>query len=170
MKQLLIISIILLLNSCGFDSQNKDTGIDELSAPKMDLYTQFDFKPNGEIIYQLYHEYGFTDKVWHLITIVKPDSKLEFEHKLPLDSNILWNNVDRIHIDKFVEGYPIQITNDYQMNSDVTISAEEYHNKEYKLNVNHNLGTYSVQKTGNIYLLRIYDPKNDLEYIELKKI
>ena len=168
MKQILIIVIFVFLNSCG--NQSKRNEVEELSEPKMDLYTQFDFKPNGKIIYQLYHEYGFTDKVWHLISIVKPESELKLDYKLPLDNTILSKNIDRINLEKFIDSFPIQIIKEYQINSDITISAKEYHNKEFKLNVNHSIGTYSFQKSDSIYMLRIYDEKNGLEYIELKKI
>jgi hypothetical protein len=158
--------ITIFLIACGLDSQKNEINI--LSQPNFELYNQFDFSPKGQIIYQFYHEFGFADKVWHLITIIKPDSNLVFENTLPIDSLVM-NNVERIYLDKFVEGFPIQFNYDYEINSDVSIRAEEYHNEEFKLNVNHDNGTYLVKKIGDIYILRIYDNVNNLEYIELKK-
>ena len=152
------------LTNCASDSN----GILELTKPKMEFYNQFDFKPNGKITYQFYHEYGFTEKFWHLITITKPEFPPNLKYHLPLDDSIL-KKLKKIDLQKFIKNKPIMFNGDYKINSDITLTAEQFHNKESDLNIGHQNGTYSVEINKGIELIRIYDADKGIEYIELKK-
>ena len=168
MKILICQTIIILAVLCTGCSSSNGSDVEELQNPKMDLYDQFGYTPEGEITYQFYHEYGFTDKVWHLITIVKPNSDSKLDKPLPLDSADL-QRLEKIYSQKFMDGKPIFLTGDYKVNADVSLLVQEYHHKDSHLDINHVHGSYSIQKNGGVEILRIYDADKKLEYVELKK-
>jgi hypothetical protein len=162
--KLTLIFLTILISNCASDSN----GILELTKPKMEFYNQFDFEPSGIVTYQFYHEYGFTDKFWHLITIAKPEFPPNHKYSLPLDKNIL-KKLKKIDLQKFIENKPILFNGDYKTNSDISLTAEQFHFKESDLNIGHQNGTYSVEINGDVELIRIYDADKGIEYIELKK-
>jgi len=160
--------VFRIMNKQVAEHNKKTNDITELSKPKMELYRQFDFIPEGEIIYQFYHEYGFTDKIWHLTSIVKPKTNPKLAHNLPLDKSII-KELEKIDVRKFIVGKPIIFGGDYIVNSDVTIDAQQFLLKDSDLNVNHTNGSYQIEKNGDIEIIRIYDADKNIEYIELKK-
>jgi hypothetical protein len=158
-----IIFLALLLVGCASSNE-----IEELKEPNMQLYKLFGFEPNGDVIYQFYHEFGFTDKVWHLITISKPGNRLKLKNRLPLDSLNL-GRLKEISISKFMNGKTIKYEYDYEMNADVSLLAQQFYLKGSDIVVNLRKGSYTIQRKSDIEMIRIYDAEKNLEYLELIK-
>ena len=162
LQPLVIISLFVL--SCG----PQPAEIENLNQPSWAIYEQFGYKPEGEIIFQFYHEYGFTDKILHLITIVKPAKDVRFENSLPLDS-VSIADLSLIDTRKFIKGKPIIFTPDYQLNADVSIVAKQYHLNQSDLNVFHESGSYQIKRIGDSEMITLYDEISGLIYLEQKK-
>lgn len=154
---------MLLFTSC---SPNADQ-IKRIDKVNKSLYTEFDFIPNGNIKFQMYHNYGMSEEISHLITITKPIKVPNFENSLPIDSIIL-KRLTKINHLKFQKGEFIHYAIDYHTNSDITNEAILYE-ADSPLKVGIKNGSYQLSKKDNIEIFRLYDIETGYEYIELKK-
>ncbi|MEM6263747.1 MAG: hypothetical protein AAGI38_14635 [Bacteroidota bacterium] len=165
MRSLIILILAVLVSGCFSEGTGEKDS--QLQQPDMELYPQFGYKPSGKIVYQLYHEYGFTDVVCHLITILVPDSVEQLAHDLPIDSGVM-AQVPEIYTEKFVEGYPIQFFNEFSMNADISNKVKRFHDTTFNINISHVNGTYTIRRIGKTHMLKLIDEDSGLAYVELK--
>ena len=115
----------------------------------------------------MYHNYGMSEEVSHLITITKPTLIPNFENSLPLDSLIL-KKLNKINDQKFQKADFIHYAIDYYLNEDITNEVILYQS-DSSLKVGIKNGSYQLTQDGKVEIFRLYDFETGYEYIELKK-
>jgi len=163
-KKLLIPTFFALLFSNCSSSSDQIKRIDKVNKS---LYTEFNFIPSGSIKFQMYHNYGMSEEVSHLITITKPTLIPNFENSLPLDSLIL-KKLNKINDQKFQKADFIHYAIDYYLNEDITNEVILYQS-DSSLKVGIKNGSYQLTQDGKVEIFRLYDFETGYEYIELKK-
>lgn len=98
-KYLLVILLITNITSCIPPSEAK---IEKMESADGILHMDFEVLASGEILYQFYHKYGFTDIEEQFITIIRCDEiEVSFlDSTLPLDTNKM-KELSKIDIRKF---------------------------------------------------------------------
>jgi hypothetical protein len=163
MKSIFTRCFIVLVSLCGCSFQNDK--ITKLKRPDTNILQAFNITGQYNIVYQFYQEYKTTEKVRHMIAIVKMHGKTyEFQDKLPICRKKL-KQLTKIEKSKFLDGRPIMYTPERILNEDIRTTALEYGpDKKYK--VFHSNGYYQIISDNDMEAILICDTKNDLMYIE----
>lgn len=155
---------LLLLFGCSF----KNESITKLKRPDNKILQAFNFNEKYDVVYQFYQEYKTTEKVSHMIAIVrKPSNGYKLQNKLPISRASL-KQLNKIENSKFLDGRPIIFNPERNLNEDIrTIALEFGSGKDY--NVFHSDGYYQIISNGCMEAIVICDNQNDLMYIEAVK-
>ncbi len=164
MRYLLTLLIAFIFQSCISPSSEK---IETLKNPDILILKDFGLNVSGEIIYQFYQSYGFTDKEEQLIMIVKPNDIEYLVNELPFDS-VEIRKMERIDFTKFIKDDQINFEPDKIMQADIRIEAKEY-DKGDKRNVFYGRGKYKLSKSDTLETAILYDGQTKLLYVESKK-
>lgn len=156
-----LFNLLLLLSilSC-----TKEVKIVRIESPIMDFYKEVNVQTNGEILYQFYHKYGFTDVIDRVISISAVENSIALAHPYPIDSAIL-NKQGSFDYQRFLPEENIHIHKNYLINKDVSLQAFEYGLPPDVMIIQE--GSYEVLQKGRILALRIIDKKKRLEYLEV---
>jgi hypothetical protein len=155
---------LLLLPGCSFKNEN----ITKLKRPDNKILQAFNFNEKYDVVYQFYQEYKTTEKVSHMIAIVKMhDNGFKLKNSLPISRSSL-KQLTKIEKSKFLDGRPIIFNPERILNEDIRTKAVEYGSgKDY--NVFHSDGYYQIISNGRMEAIVICDTENDLMYIEAVK-
>ncbi|MGY6647888.1 hypothetical protein [Wenyingzhuangia sp. IMCC45574] len=156
-------SLVLMINSCGIPPS--EGSIEYMNEPFLTIFEQSAYTPTNDIIYQFYHEYGFTDKVIHLNTIIQHDSIIKLKHSLPFQKTIL-RQFSKIDDEKYLNDTPINLEWIYTPFSDISICAKSYKKENSDFIVNHVKGSYEIEKKNNFTILKVFDNETKREFIE----
>ncbi|WP_156140443.1 hypothetical protein [Sporocytophaga myxococcoides] len=166
MRLIFVISylFLILLTGCSF----KNEGITKLKRPDNKILQAFNFNEKYDVVYQFYQEYKTTEKVRHMIAIVKiPNNGFRLQNNLPISRASL-KQLTKIEKSKFLDGRPIIFNPERSLNEDIRTKALEYGSgRDY--NVFHSDGYYQIISNGHMEAIVICDTENDLMYIEAVK-
>ncbi len=158
------ILILILIQSCIPPSTDQ---IEKIDTPNNSKIKDFGIKITGQIIYQFYQKYGFTDLKEHLILIVKPENVDHISTDLPFDSLDI-KRVEKIDMQKFIKDKPIIFVYEKNMHTDIRLESEEYDSGKEKL-VFHENGKYELIQTDSTETIFVFDSQTGLLYAESKK-
>jgi hypothetical protein len=158
-----LLYLLLLFSTLSCTGEVK---IVRIENPIMDFYKEVNVQPNGDMIYQFYHKYGFTDVVDRVISISALEDSIALAHPYPIDSTIL-NKVGSFDYQRFLPEENIHIHKNYLVNKDVSLKVFEYGLPPDVMIIQE--GSYEVLQKGQISTLRIIDKKKRLEYLEVVK-
>ncbi|MCH2081376.1 MAG: hypothetical protein MK226_03240 [Saprospiraceae bacterium] len=153
-----------LLISLSFLSCTKEVKIVRIESPIMDFYKEVNIQLHGEMIYQFYHKYGFTDVIDRVISISALEDSITLAHPYPIDSTILTKE-GSFDYQRFLPEENIHIHKNYLVNKDVSLKVFEYGLPPDVMIIQE--GSYEVIQKGQISALRIIDKKKRLEYLEV---
>ncbi|MEH0154517.1 hypothetical protein V6R21_10260 [Limibacter armeniacum] len=159
-----IIVILALNQSCITPSTDE---IQKIDKPDYLKIKSFGIGETGQIIYQFYQKYGFTDLEEQLILITKPE-KIDFlTSDLPLNLTDL-QNLEKIDVRKFKRDTSIIYEVEKYIHSDMRLESEEFDSSKNK-SVFHVKGKYKFVQTDSVETLWLFDKQTGLMYIESKK-
>ncbi len=155
---------LLFLTGCSFKNEN----ITKLKRPDNKILQAFNFNEKYDVVYQFYQEYKTTEKVSHMIAIVKiPNNGFKLTNNLPISRSSLLK-LTKIEKSKFLDGRPIIFNPERSLNEDIRTMAMEYGSgRDY--NVFHSDGYYQIISNGRMEAIVICDTQNHLMYIEAVK-
>ncbi len=156
--------LLFLLCGCSFKNEN----ITKLKRPDNKILQAFNFNEKYDVVYQFYQEYKTTEKVSHMIAIVKmPDSGYKLQNSLPISRSSL-KQLTKIEKSKFLDGRPIIFNPERSLNEDIRTKAMEFGSgRDY--NVFHSDGYYQIISNSCMEAIVICDTQHDLMYIEAVK-
>jgi hypothetical protein len=164
-KAYIVITLMVTIQSCIFPNSNQ---IEKIDRPDKEKAKDFGVKTYGEIVYQFYEKYGFTDIEEHLIMIVKSDNVNFLTSTLPFDS-IATKGLQRIDLKKFTNDSPVNFELEKSLQEDIRIEGKEFDGRQEKP-VFHDCGKYGITMNDSIETVYVFDNRTGLLYIESKKL
>jgi len=160
----LITLISIFIQSCIPSSTDQ---IEIIDTPDILTIDTFGVDTTGQIIYQLYQKYGFTDLEEQLILIIKPEKISNLTSVLPFDSLDI-QRIEKIDLRKFIKGTLLNIALEKLIYSDIRIESKEFYSGQSK-SIFYNKGQYQLVKTDTTEIIYVFDYQTGLMYIESKK-
>lgn len=94
-----------------------------MNTPDNAKMTDFGIKINGQIIYQFYQKYGFTDIEEQLIMVVKPGNIDDVTTDLPFDSLDI-KRLGKIDLRKFIKDKPVIFAPEKTLQADIRLESK----------------------------------------------
>ena len=157
----ILILTLTLTQSCLPPSKDQ---IQKIETPDKALLSDFGIELSGEIIYQFYQKYGFTDLEEQLILVMKPrgfDLKMSDQ---PLNSPEI-KSLQKTSIRKFTDNQPIDFTHEKFQQADIRLESKEYDSGQSK-SVHFNNRTYRIIQTDSTETIYVLDHQTQLMYVE----
>jgi hypothetical protein len=169
MKQLTVYTIIALIGitiqSCSHPSSNS---IEKISKPDRKKVKDFGINISGDIVYQFYEKYGFTDIEEHQILVVKSDNVSFLTSTLPFDS-IDIRRLQRIDLRKFIKDKPVDFEPEKIFQEDIRIESKEFDARK-EMPVFHDEGKYGITLNDSVETVYVFDKRTELMYVESRKL
>ncbi|MEO0897978.1 MAG: hypothetical protein AAFY71_16335 [Bacteroidota bacterium] len=155
---------LIFLSSCMKPSY---VDIQQLDSPEASLHQHFGLNITGEVHYQYYQKYLHKEEREQLILILSPDSTNMKGGQLPLDQQLM---EDFLWIDgkKYQEGSEISLEQLRLESQEQRTQAKEFV-KDRLPAVSHQQGIWSLVQDDSTETLFVYDPAQQLLFIESKK-
>ncbi|MEM7655477.1 MAG: hypothetical protein AAF399_05055 [Bacteroidota bacterium] len=163
-KYSLAIWIILVSQSCIPPSTDQ---VVQLTKPDNNIIKDFGYTVSGQVLYQFYQQYGFTDLEEQLIMIVRPGEVDYLISVLPFDTLDI-NRLEKIDMRKFIKGKSIMFAPEKAIHSDIRLTSQEYDSGQ-TITVFHEAGKYGWTQTDTTETIFVFDSKTNLLYVESKK-
>lgn len=167
-RQTVYIIITLMgmtIQSCSPSSSNQ---IEKIDKPDREKVRDFGINVSGEIVYQFYEKYGFTDIEEHQLLIVKSDNVDFLTSTLPFDS-IDIRRVQRIDLRKFIKDKPVDFESEKIFQQDVRIESKEFDVRK-EIPVFHNEGKYGITLNDSVETVYVFDQRTGLMYVDSRRV
>lgn len=164
MKTIVNFIIILFLTSCNPKSTEE---LKVIQNPNLVSVNEFGIDNNGQILFELYQHYGFTDSEEQLIIITRNKAKPDNLKPFPISDE------DRkiaklINIEKYTSNDSINYKLDINDNADIRNNGYIYNRKENIRITTDNL-FYSISRNNRSETLIVYNANSNILLIESKK-
>ncbi|MDX1907605.1 MAG: hypothetical protein SF053_11270 [Bacteroidia bacterium] len=153
-----------LLSACLPPSQDE---VRHLPAPDTALAATLGIREQGEIVYQWYETYGFTDVVQHLILVLKPASAPDLSNTLPISPQVL-ERFSMLNSQKYQNAAVLDGSAEKHLQADIRLSAREY-GTDTTLVLSLRKGRYAFTRSDSTETLRLYDPASGWLFVEVCK-
>lgn len=163
--QKMLVGVLILLQSCIPPSTEPVTQLDQPDRSKIDA---FGIQVSGQIAYQFYHKYGFTDIEEHLILVVQPDEPLALGSDLPM-TVVDADRLKVINKSKFTKDSTLNFAPGTYAHADIRIEALEFYAGQ-ELQIFVKSGTYEIIQTDSAETLILSDEQSGMVYIESKTV
>ena len=163
----IILTAIVLTISTSSCLPPSSIKVKEIQSPETNYIENFNLKFDGEILYQFYQKYGFTDLEEQLILIVKPNSTDLLINELPFNT-MEFNRLERIQTNYFFNQAFLNLKVKKDAFMDIRIESKEY-NPIDTIKFDASKGKYLILTTDSVETLYVWDSNNNYLYIESNK-
>ena len=160
-SNLILLILLTIINGCIFPSEVKVEKRIDLDSK---ILNEFGIDENDEIYYQLYHSYGWNQKMEQLVVIVENQPASVFAAKLPIPKAEL-KKLKWINIKKYLDYDTIPIRLDLEIHSDIRLKSFEYMIGN-NLNVSSQVGEFMITRNDSIEMIILRDSSANRLYYE----